>query len=112
MPPSQSAWQQESVDHWRARRPSRLLSRSLQRPGGLCDADDDGGAVVDDDDGGAVVDDDDGHGGGVWDCDGYGALEGEVEWQFWRAAATSLKAFLWVVAKISCNKTLVAHFQN
>ena len=61
MPPSQSAWQQESVDHWRARRPSRLLSRSLQRPGGLCDADDDGGAVVDDDDGHVDADDDGGH---------------------------------------------------
>ena len=82
MPPSQSAWQQESVDHWRARRPSRLLSRSLQRPGGLCDADDDGGAVVDDDDGGAVVDDDDGRGDGVWECDGMVLWKGMLNGNF------------------------------
>ena len=73
LPPSQSAWQQESVDHWRARRPSRLLSRLLQRPGGLCDADDDGGAVVDDDDG---------RGDGVWECDGMVLWKGMLNGNF------------------------------
>ena len=65
-----------------------MLSRSLQRPGGHCDADDDGGAVVDDDDG---------HGDGVWDCDGHGALEKEVEWQFWRVEKNKLMVMVVIV---------------